>query len=69
MRAELETCIKRDPKQLYKKALAGNLRSFTGIDSGYEAPENPDLLLDTEKWSEEECAEALFSTILRQIAD
>lgn len=69
VRAELETCIKRDPKQLYKKALAGNLRSFTGIDSGYEAPENPDLLLDTEKWSEEECAEALFSTILRQIAD
>ena len=68
VKAELETCIRRDPKQLYKKALDGNLKSFTGLDSGYEPPESPDLLLDTDKWNEEECAEALLGAILRRIA-
>ena len=43
----LEECEKRDPKGLYKKARAGELKNFTGIDSLYEEPENPDLILDT----------------------
>jgi adenylylsulfate kinase len=37
----------RDPKGLYKKALAGEITGFTGVDDPYEAPENPDLMLDT----------------------
>jgi adenylylsulfate kinase len=37
----------RDPKGLYKKALAGQIRGFTGVDDPYEAPENPELVLDT----------------------
>ncbi|MGB8603421.1 MAG: adenylyl-sulfate kinase, partial [Rhizomicrobium sp.] len=41
----IETCIKRDPKGLYKKALAGAIKNFTGIDSPYEAPENPEIAL------------------------
>ncbi len=42
----LENCEKRDPKGLYKKARAGELKGFTGIDDPYEAPENPELVLD-----------------------
>jgi adenylylsulfate kinase-like enzyme len=43
----LEECIRRDPKGLYARAKAGLIKNFTGIDSPYEAPENPDLRLDT----------------------
>nr|WP_249642840.1 adenylyl-sulfate kinase [Pectobacterium carotovorum] len=45
----LATCEARDPKGLYKKARAGDLRNFTGIDSAYEAPEAPDSHLDGEQ--------------------
>lgn len=46
--ASLETCEKRDPKGLYKKARAGQLKGFTGIDDPYEAPEKPELVLDSD---------------------
>jgi adenylylsulfate kinase len=45
--ASLETCEKRDPKGLYKKARAGELKGFTGIDDPYEAPLKPELVLDS----------------------
>jgi adenylylsulfate kinase len=45
--ASLETCEKRDPKGLYKKARAGEIKGFTGIDDPYEAPEKPELVLDS----------------------
>lgn len=45
----LAICEARDPKGLYKKARAGELRNFTGIDSAYEAPERPDIHLDGEQ--------------------
>ncbi len=45
--ASLETCEARDPKGLYKKARAGELKNFTGIDAPYEAPEKPELVLDS----------------------
>jgi len=45
----LETAEKRDPKGLYKKARAGQLKGFTGIDDPYEAPEKPEILIETEK--------------------
>ena len=44
--APLEVCEQRDPKGLYKKARAGELKGFTGIDDPYEAPSNPELKLD-----------------------
>ena len=47
VKAPLEVCETRDPKGLYAKSRAGRLPNFTGIDSPYEAPENPDLVLDT----------------------
>jgi adenylylsulfate kinase len=45
----LAVCEARDPKGLYKKARAGELRNFTGIDSVYEAPEQPEIQLDGEQ--------------------
>jgi bifunctional enzyme CysN/CysC len=48
VKASLETCERRDPKQLYKKARAGEIPDFTGIHAPYEAPVDPDLVIDTE---------------------
>ena len=53
----LEEAEKRDVKGLYRKARAGELRNFTGIDSPYEAPEHPEIHLDTTRLSAEEAAE------------
>ena len=47
MQADLATCETRDPKGLYAKARAGEIRNFTGIDSPYEAPVSPELVVDT----------------------
>ncbi|MEN8722455.1 MAG: sulfate adenylyltransferase subunit CysN [Alphaproteobacteria bacterium] len=52
----LEVCEQRDPKGLYKKARAGEIKNFTGIDSAYEAPENPELEVDTGSLSAEDAA-------------
>ena len=57
--APLEICEQRDPKGLYKKARAGELKGFTGIDDPYEAPEDPQLVIDTSKTSPQEAAVAL----------
>ncbi|WP_339727547.1 adenylyl-sulfate kinase [uncultured Gimesia sp.] len=48
VQASLETCEERDPKGLYKKARAGEIKGFTGIDAPYEAPEKPELVLDSD---------------------
>ena len=47
-KASLEICEARDVKGLYKKARAGKIKNYTGIDSPYEVPENPDLIIDTD---------------------
>ena len=57
----LEECEKRDPKGLYKKARAGELKNFTGIDSLYEEPENPDLILDTASSNAEELTDQIIN--------
>ncbi|MCD8088877.1 MAG: adenylyl-sulfate kinase [Oscillospiraceae bacterium] len=69
VKASVETCKSRDPKKLYKKALEGHIPNFTGLSSPYEPPTNPDLVLDTEKWNEEECVEALTAAILARLED
>ena len=53
-KASLEVCESRDVKGLYKLARAGKIKKYTGIDSPYEAPDNPDLVIDTEGESLEE---------------
>jgi adenylylsulfate kinase len=57
----LEEAEKRDPKGLYKKARAGQLKGFTGIDDPYEAPEKAELLIETEKHSAEESAKQILA--------
>ncbi len=52
--APLDICEKRDPKGLYKKARNGEIKDFTGINSPYEKPENPELIIQTFKYSLEE---------------
>ena len=58
--ASLETCEGRDVKGLYKKARAGEIPEFTGISAPYEAPESPELILDTNRQSVEESIEQII---------
>jgi adenylyl-sulfate kinase len=58
--APLATCEARDPKGLYKKARAGNIPLFTGIDSAYEAPENPEIHLRTDQETPEDCVQKII---------
>lgn len=57
----LEECERRDPKGLYKKARAGQIPEFTGISAPYEAPETPELVLQTEGRSVDECADDVIN--------
>ena len=58
--APLEVCEQRDPKGLYKKARAGQLPNFTGIDDPYEPPEQPELTLLSAKFSPDELADQVI---------
>ncbi|MBU6180854.1 MAG: adenylyl-sulfate kinase [Verrucomicrobia bacterium] len=53
VRASYETCAERDPKGLYAKVKAGEVKQFTGRDSGFEEPDRPDLVIDTEALDED----------------
>ncbi len=55
VKCSLKTCEKRDVKGLYKKARAGLIKDFTGISSPYEEPTNPEIILNTEEETVEEC--------------
>ena len=65
--ADLNTCEARDPKGLYKKARLGEIKDFTGIDSPYEVPDNPDLEVDTRKLSVDKSVKKLFDYIVKKI--
>ena len=59
VKASIETVTKRDVKGLYAKALAGEIENFTGISDPYEEPENPEILIETEKLSVDESVDKL----------
>jgi adenylylsulfate kinase len=59
--APLEVCEARDPKGLYKKARAGELKGFTGIDDPYEPPQKPELVLDAGRKTPEQLAEEVLA--------
>lgn len=61
VKCPLEECEKRDPKGLYRKARNGEIPDFTGISSPYEAPVNPELVIETNKLSVDEAAEKIIS--------
>ena len=65
--ADLETCEKRDVKGLYKKARNGEIKNFTGIDSKYEKPINPSLVIKTSQLSIDKSIEIILKNVLPQI--
>ena len=62
--APLEVCEARDPKGLYKKARAGQLKNFTGIDSEYQKPKNPEIVLQSSDKTPEELADYVLEYLL-----
>jgi len=59
----LEICMKRDVKGMYKKALAGEIKGFTGVDDPYEEPENPELVIETQNESVAESAAKVIAKL------
>jgi bifunctional enzyme CysN/CysC len=62
----IEVAESRDPKGLYKKARRGDLKNFTGIDSPYEKPENPDIHIESDKISAEDAAEIIVKKLIQK---
>ncbi len=62
-KASIETCISRDVKGLYKLAREGKIKNYTGIDSPYEEPVNPDLIVDTEQLSLDESVSYIIQSL------
>ena len=55
VKCSLEKCEERDIKGLYKKARNNEIKNFTGVNDPYDEPPNPDILIDTEKYTDKEC--------------
>jgi len=64
VKADVETCAKRDPKGLYDKAKRGEIDNFTGVSAPYEEPQDPELVIDTAQLSVEESVELALTEIL-----
>lgn len=62
----LEVCIQRDPKGLYKKALNGEIKDFTGIDAPYEVPKSPEILIKTDRESIDECVKKIINYLFEK---
>jgi len=62
--APIEVCEARDPKGLYKKARSGQLKNFTGIDSEYQKPQNPEIVLESSKKPPEELANYVLEYLI-----
>ena len=60
VKASVEECIKRDVKGMYKKALAGEIKNFTGVDDPYEAPASPEIIVDTDYETVDESVEKVL---------
>jgi bifunctional enzyme CysN/CysC len=65
--APLEVCEARDPKNLYKKARAGQIREFTGIDAPYEAPDDPEIVVHTDRQSIDESVATVLEQLLPRL--
>jgi bifunctional enzyme CysN/CysC len=65
--APLEICERRDPKNLYKKARAGEIKQFTGIDAPYEAPEDPEIAVRTDLLTVNESVTSIMETLLPHV--
>jgi len=61
VKCSLEVCEQRDVKGFYKKARAGILKNFTGIDDPYEEPEHPEIVVETDKMTVEKSVEKIMN--------
>jgi len=65
--APLAVCEERDPKGLYQKARAGQLKGFTGIDAPYEAPEDPEIVVCTDRQSPRESVSRILEQLVPRL--
>jgi adenylylsulfate kinase len=65
--APLAVCEERDPKGLYEKARSGQLKGFTGIDAPYEPPEDPEIVVHTDKQSPRESVAQILDDLLPRL--
>jgi adenylylsulfate kinase len=68
VKCSLQECEQRDPKGLYKKARKGEIQQFTGIDQTYEEPQNPEVIINTDKLSVNESVEILSSYLFSKVS-
>lgn len=66
VKASLETAMRRDPKGLYQKAKAGQIRGFTGVDDPYEEPLRPEIVVDTESLTPDDSANQILDYLARR---
>lgn len=66
VKADIEECIKRDPKGFYARAQQGQISGYTGIDDPYEEPENPEIIIDTMRLSASEAADMVLDYLFNQ---
>ncbi len=66
VKCPLEVAMRRDPKGLYKKALAGEIKNFTGVDDPYEEPEDPEIIVDTSKMSLREEVDQIIGYLIEK---
>jgi adenylylsulfate kinase len=64
VRCPVEICMKRDVKGMYQKAREGTIKHFTGVDDPYEEPENPELILDADTETIDECVEKVVEKLV-----
>jgi len=67
VKCSVETAMKRDPKGLYRRALTGEVRTLPGLQVPYEETPNPEITLDTEKLSIDECVEEILKYLMKRI--
>jgi len=63
LKADIETCKARDYKGVYKKAIAGELQNFTGVNDVYEEPQHAEITIDTDKMSATEAAKLIVKYV------
>jgi adenylylsulfate kinase len=64
VKASVEECMRRDPKGHYKRAMDGKNPQMTGVQAPYEAPEHPELVVDTEQWPLDRCVAEVRRTVV-----
>ena len=67
VKASFDACAERDPKGLYAKVKAGEVKNFTGRDSAFEEPEYADIIIETESQTEAESLETLYQAVISRI--